>query len=276
MVLIFELNNTVPVFVPVTLHGTSNFIPYWVWILFVVVTLHQWSANFFISTQITFSIPVEGPLHLKPLEQNVCMCSCSDTGNMQLPYNSPGGYLVHVLFSQIVFFQLTAQGGLPENHDTFNTVKNFRAHSVFQGKRKLVKNPERETYIQYSEKFQGTLFFRASASCSKILNVKNIFNTVKNFRAQSVFQGKRKLLKNPECKTYIQYSEKFQGTLFFRASTSCSKILNVKNIFNTVNSGQLCFSGRAQSCSKILNGKKYIQYSEHFQVSSVFRASASC
>ena len=163
---------------------------------------------------------------------------------MQLPYNSPGGYLVHVLFSQIVFFQLTAQGGLPENHDTFNTVKNFRAHSVFQGKRKLVKNPERETYIQYSEKFQGTLFFRASASCSKILNVKNIFNTVKNFRAQSVFQGKRKLLKNPECKTYIQYSEKFQGTVF-------------------------------QSKRKLLKNpecKKYIQYSE-FRATLFFRAS---
>jgi len=32
------------------------------------------------------------------------------------------------------------------------------------------------------------------------------------------------------------------------------------------NSGQLCFSGQAQSCSKILNGKKYIHYSEKFQV----------
>jgi len=70
------------------------------------------------------------------------------------------------------------------------------------------------------------LFFRASASYSKILNVKSVFNTVKNsratlfsgqaqvtqnsriiknifnavkiFRAPSVFQGKRKLLKNPE------------------------------------------------------------------------------
>ena len=82
---------------------------YWVWILFVVATLYQWSANFFIAAQITFSIAIEGPLHLKPLEQNE-----TDTGNMQLPYNSPGGYLIHVLFSQFVFFQLTAQGGLLE------------------------------------------------------------------------------------------------------------------------------------------------------------------
>ena len=105
------LSRILPVFVPVTLHGTSNVIPYWVWILFVVVvTLHQWSANFFIAVQITFSIAIKGPLYLKPLEQNfkcvgfVCMCSCSDTGNMQLPYNSPGGYLVHALYSQFVFF----------------------------------------------------------------------------------------------------------------------------------------------------------------------------
>jgi len=43
-----------------------------------------------------------------------------------------------------------------------------------------------------------TLVFRASASCSKSLNVNSIFNGVKNFRAP----------------------------LFFRASASCSKILN--------------------------------------------------
>jgi len=62
--------------------------------------------TFFVAARITFSIAIEGPLHLKPLEQNfkcvsfVCMHSCSDTGNMHLPYNSPGGYLVHVLISQ--------------------------------------------------------------------------------------------------------------------------------------------------------------------------------
>ena len=63
--------------------------------------------------------------------------------------------------------------------------------------------------------FNTVKIFRASASCSKILNVKSIFNTVRNFRAHAVFQGKRKLLKNPECEKYIQYSEKFQGTRCF-------------------------------------------------------------
>ena len=34
---------------------------------------------------------------------------------------------------------------------------------------------------------------------------------MKNLRANSVIQGERNLLKNPECKKYIQYNEKFQG-----------------------------------------------------------------
>jgi len=37
--------------------------------------------------------------------------------------------------------------------------------------------------------------FRASSSFSKILKDKKYFNTVKNSRADSVFQGKRKLFK---------------------------------------------------------------------------------
>jgi len=74
----------------------------------------------------------------------------------------------------------------------------FRAPSVFQGKRKLHKTPECKKYIQYSENSRATLSFRASASCSKILNAKSILHTVKNFRGNSVFQGKRKLFKNPE------------------------------------------------------------------------------
>jgi len=40
--------------------------------------------------------------------------------------------------------------------------------------------------------FRANSVFRASASCSKILNDKKyMFNTVKNFRVNCVFQGKR-------------------------------------------------------------------------------------
>jgi len=96
-----------------------------------------------------------------------------------------------------------------------------------------------------------TLFFRASTSCSKILNVKVIFNTVQNVRAHAVFQGKRnllknlecknfralcfqgkrKLLKNPECKKYIQHSETFQGTLCFQGKRKLLKNPECKNIY---------------------------------------------
>jgi len=56
----------------------------------------------------------------------------------------------------------------------------------------------------------GSKNFRASTSGSKILNGKKCFNRVRIFRT-TVFQGKRMLLKNPDGKKYIQYSEKFQG-----------------------------------------------------------------
>ena len=42
-----------------------------------------------------------------------------------------------------------------------------------------------------------------------------IYIQYNEYRALSVFQGKRKLLKNPECKKYNLYSEKFQGKLCF-------------------------------------------------------------
>jgi len=79
----------------------------------------------------------------------------------------------------------------------FHTVENFRANSVFQGKYYLLKNPENKKYIFSTVNLGHPLLFRASAKCSKLLNVKCIFNTVKIFRANSVFQGKRNLLKNP-------------------------------------------------------------------------------
>ena len=88
-----------------------------------------------------------------------------------------------------------------------NTVKNIRPTLFFRASAcKLLKNSECKMYIPYSETFRGN----------------------------SVFQVKRKLLKNPECKKYIEYSENFRATLFFRASASCSKIVNGEKIFNTV------------------------------------------
>jgi len=45
--------------------------------------------------------------------------------------------------------------------------------------------------------------------------VKNIFNTVKNFR-ETLFSGQVQAVKKPECKKYIQYTENFRATLFFQ------------------------------------------------------------
>ena len=86
------------------------------------------------------------------------------------------------------------------------------------------------------------LLFRANASCSKLLNVKSIFNAVKIFRA----------------------------TLFCRASASCSKILNDKKYFNTVKNSRETLPFRASaSCSKLLN-----VCCENFQGNSVFSGQA--
>jgi len=78
------------------------------------------------------------------------------------------------------------------------------------------------------------------------------------------------LLKNPECKKHIeyQYSEKFQGKSVFQGKRELLKILNVKSILNinTVkNSRATLFFRASASCSKILNLKSYIPYSENFQ-----------
>ena len=67
-------------------------------------------------------------------------------------------------------------------------------------------------HVQNSEKYQGTLCFSGQAHAKCPIT--------------------------PECKKYIQYSEKFQGNSVFRASAGYSKLQN---------------------------NKKYIQYSENFQ-----------
>jgi len=94
-------------------------------------------------------------------------------------------------------------------------VKNSWADSVFQGKRRLFKILNDKKYIFNTVNSGHTLFFRASHT----------------------------LLKNPECKNYIQYSEKFQGKLCFQSKRKLLKntYFNAVNIFKAN-----CFSGQAQ------------------------------
>jgi len=60
------------------------------------------------------------------------------------------------------------------------------------------------------------------------------------------------LLKSPECKKYIQNSEKFQGKICFQGKRKLLKILDVKSIFITVKifRATLFFSGQAQVAQK--------------------------
>ena len=149
--------------------------------------------------------------------------------------------------------------------------------------------------FQYSENFQGQLcFWREVQSCSKIQNDKSYIQYSETFQGKLCFSGQVQVAqKSWMKKVYSIYGENFLGQHCFSGiAQSCSKILNEKHIFNTVDSGQTlflresakllrnpewsktyiqcsefeahCFSGRA-SCSKILNGKNYIQYSENFQ-----------
>ena len=137
------------------------------------------------------------------------------------------------------------------------------------------------------------LFFRASASCSKLLNVKSIFNTTLNSMSTLFLRASASYSKLLNNKKDILSAVNSGHPLFFRARASCSKILNnEKYIFRTLNQGQLCFSGQAQvaqnswiikiyaqhsefrasaSYSKILNDKKIFQYSEKFQANSIFQ-----
>jgi len=55
--------------------------------------------------------------------------------------------------------------------------------------RRLFKIMNSKKYIFNTVNSGYTLFFRASTTCSKILNVKSIFNTVKKFRENSVFRA---------------------------------------------------------------------------------------
>jgi len=55
------------------------------------------------------------------------------------------------------------------------------------------------------------LFFRASASYSKILNSKKYIHYSENFQGTLCFSGQAQVVKNPECKKYTHYRENFQG-----------------------------------------------------------------
>ena len=103
-----------------------------------------------------------------------------------------------------------------------------------------------------------TLFSGQAQVAQKSWKDKKYFNTVKKFRANSVFQGKSRLFKILIDKKYIFNTVNSGHTLFFRSSTSCSKVLKGKKYFNTVKSFRATPFFRARKLFKNLNDKKSV------------------
>jgi len=76
-------------------------------------------------------------------------------------------------------------------------MKIFRAHFVFQGKRKLLKNPERQTIFQHSGKVQSNSAFQGKRYLFEIPNDK------KSVTSHQARQGRECLPyhNNEMCKT---------------------------------------------------------------------------
>jgi len=78
-------------------------------------------------------------------------------------------------------------------------VKNFRANSVFQGKRKLLKNPECKTYIPYSENFQGNSVFQGKRKLLETLKWLKMYSIPWKISGETLISGQAQVEKNPEC-----------------------------------------------------------------------------
>ena len=63
--------------------------------------------------------------------------------------------------------------------------------------------------------FRANFVFQGKWKLFKILKDKKYIQ-YSEFRAHSIFQGKQKLLKHPECKKYIKYSKTFHDNLCFQ------------------------------------------------------------
>jgi len=82
----------------------------------------------------------------------------------------------------------------------------FSGETLFSVQAQVFKNPECKKIFN-TVKISGQLpFFRASASCSKIRNVKKTNLIQWKISGQLCFQGKRKLLKNRERRKNFQFS----------------------------------------------------------------------
>jgi len=119
-----------------------------------------------------------------------------------------------------------------------------------------------------------TLFFRASKSCSNIVNVKSMLNTAKNFMTNSVVRARAsssKILKDKNISMQWRISGQ---TLFSRACASCSKFWMIKNIhiFNTMNSEHTLFFRASHKLLKSPERQKFFNTVKSFRATLFFRA----
>jgi len=78
-------------------------------------------------------------------------------------------------------------------------VHSGQAHSVDQGKRNLLKNPEWKNIFNTVKYLGQTLFFNTSAKFSKILNVKIYIQfSVTISEKKLFFSGQAQIAQNPE------------------------------------------------------------------------------
>ena len=103
----------------------------------------------------------------------------------------------------------------------FNTAKNFRENSVFMASASCSKFLNDEIHFNAVKNFWATLFFfRSSASCSKILNnKKHIFSTVNS--GHPLFFRASTSCSPLNVKSIFNTVKNSRSTPFYRASSSC-------------------------------------------------------
>jgi len=121
-------------------------------------------------------------------------------------------------------------------------LKNFR-QTLFSGQEQLAQILNKNIHVQYSE-FRAPSVFQGRGKLLKTPECKSIFNTARNFRASA------ELLKNPDGKNILNTVENFKGKLCSQGKRKLLKILIVTSVFNTVKiQGNSFFQGKR----KLLN-----------------------
>ena len=97
--------------------------------------------------------------------------------------------------------------------------------------------------------------------------------TVQCIQGTLCFSGQAQVAKNPECKRYIQYREKFQGKLCFSGQAQVDqKLWMIKNIYSIQwIQGTLYFSGQVQVAKKSWMVKNIFNTVKNFRANSIFQ-----